>query len=65
MRNELNKPSKAYYKGESAGKRGKPRTSNPFSVNMTDPKRSVPFEEWNKGWLAGRDFFLNGKGYKR
>jgi len=49
-------PTKAFQRGESAAKRGFPRTSCPFS-----PRSIMMYEEWNKGWIKGKDFLLNGK----
>ena len=55
--------SKAFLKGKAVGQRGKLKT-NPYSFNTRHPVKCVPHAEWERGWLAGRDIFLNGKGYK-
>ena len=48
-------PSKIFQKGFSDGKRGRPRSKNPYT------QMSLSYDEWNKGWFQGQDLFLNGE----
>ena len=52
--------TKAFLKGKAVGLRGK-INNNPFASNTRFPNKCKTYAEWNNGWLAGRDIFLNGE----